>query len=203
MNEWELQNILTQKYYQEGLNYQGTTYKLVCWELMFPSWGINDNKRKWNEPSIDFIFYSAENLTFLCVELKNVVKAQKDLLSAYCQVTDRAIRFQAEYSIDKITKAHSECMITAREERGQNYKIDNWSFSEKPNFARVLMAISFPKSHEQILAHWNSLTYDDLLAFISGYSSNKEFDRFRSLSRNHYASLSSIQFIEIGSHLYI
>ena len=81
MNEWELQHYLTKKWRNKNLIYNQFEYHLVCWELMFPSWDINDKRTKWNEISIDFILYSLELSEFLCVELKNIIC----LLSDYPQ----------------------------------------------------------------------------------------------------------------------
>ena len=98
MNEQELQEILSSNWRQNNLEYSFDEFRLICWELMFPSWSINDNKRKWNEKSIDFIFYSENSETFICGELKNKIKDRKNLLAAYCQTVQRSIRFNQQYS---------------------------------------------------------------------------------------------------------
>jgi hypothetical protein len=84
MNEWELQDQLTLQWIEKPLLFNGIEYFVVAWELMFPSWGINNNKKKWNEPSVDFILFDGKE-TFLCLELENEVKSRKPLLSPYCQ----------------------------------------------------------------------------------------------------------------------
>ena len=48
MTEWELQDQLTLQWIKEPLTFQGKPYYLVAWELMFPSWGINNKKKKWS-----------------------------------------------------------------------------------------------------------------------------------------------------------
>ena len=83
MNEWQLQDYLTKKWRKENLVFEGSDYRLVCWELMFPSWEINDNRAKWNETSIDFIFYSIELAEFLCIELKNIIKDSVPIVIAH------------------------------------------------------------------------------------------------------------------------
>ena len=108
-NEHELQLILTNHWIKNKFIYNSILYELVCWELMFPSWGINNNKGKWNEPSIDFIFYNEQKSEFLCVELKNVVKNRRELLAGFCQVSYSAVQFKQQYSIDKIKRAQSLC----------------------------------------------------------------------------------------------
>ena len=87
MNEWELQDHLSTKWRAGNFIFNDFEYQLVCWELMFPSWLINNNKSKWNEVSIDFILYSTELSQFLCVELKNKISGKQKLLSGYCQAT--------------------------------------------------------------------------------------------------------------------
>jgi hypothetical protein len=64
-------------------------------ELMFPSCGINSNKNKWNEVSVDFILFDGME-PFLCLEMKNEIKGKKALLVAYCQVLHRAHLFLAK-----------------------------------------------------------------------------------------------------------
>ena len=80
ITEWELQNHLTKKWRKNNFFHNGTEYILVCWELMFPSWDINDKRAKWNEISIDFILYSIDLKQFLCVELKNNLKGKKTII---------------------------------------------------------------------------------------------------------------------------
>ena len=89
MDEWKLQEYLTKKWRKQNLVFEGSDYRLVCWELMFHSWEINDNRAKWDEISIDFIFYSIELAEFLCIELKNIIKGRRKLLLAYCQASQR------------------------------------------------------------------------------------------------------------------
>jgi hypothetical protein len=80
MNEWQLQDHLTTTWLQSPPIIDGRKFHLVAWELMFPSWGINDKKRKWNEVSVDFILFDSKQ-TFLCLELKNEIKGLWALIS--------------------------------------------------------------------------------------------------------------------------
>ncbi|MEW6667146.1 MAG: hypothetical protein AB1512_18235, partial [Thermodesulfobacteriota bacterium] len=66
MNEWDLQRQLSRIWRGAiSIEHRAQLYRLVCWELMFPSWQINYKLRKWNEPSIDFILFDGKE-KFLC-----------------------------------------------------------------------------------------------------------------------------------------
>ena len=187
MNEWELQHYLTKKWRKDNLYYNGFDYHLVCWELMFPSWDINDNRTKWNEISIDFILYSTELNEFLCVELKNIIKGKKNLLSAYCQATQRTINFIEQYDVKKLNRARKLCHISSINERGGvEPTIDEIKFSKKPVIKRVLMAKSFQSNASEFIDYLNSLNRSELQNEYSIYSTNKEFDRFNAIEEEQF-----------------
>lgn len=182
MNEWELQEILSSNWLQKKLEYNSDKFRLICWELMFPSWSINDNKRKWNEISIDFIFYSEKTETFICGELKNKIKGRKNLLAAYCQTVQKSIRFIQQYSPPKMKKAMKECFKHSSAERGgKNLDFENIRFAKNPRIKMVLLALEFPEKSNQNIEKWNSLSLTELKCEIKAYSENKEFGRFLSL----------------------
>ena len=187
MNEWELQHYLTKKWRKENFYYNGYEYHLVCWELMFPSWDINDKRTKWNEISIDFILYSIELSEFLCVELKNILKGKKNLLSAYCQATQRTIHFIEQYNVKKLNRARKLCHTSSINERGGiNSKIDEIKFSKKPSIKRVLMAKSFPSNASDFIDYLNILNSNELQNEYSIYSTNKEFERFNFITDEQF-----------------
>jgi len=187
MNEWELQHYLTKKWRKDNLYYNGFDYHLVCWELMFPSWDINDNRNKWNEISIDFILYSTELNECLCVELKNIIKGKKNLLSAYCQATQRTINFIEQYDVKKLNRARKLCHISSINERGGvEPTIDEIKFSKKPVIKRVLMAKSFQSNASEFIDYLNSLNRSELQNEYSIYSTNKEFDRFNAIEEEQF-----------------
>ena len=187
MNEWELQHYLTKKWRKDNFCYNSIEYHLICWELMFPSWDINDKRTKWNEISIDFILYSIDLNQFLCVELKNIIKGKKNLLSAYCQVTHRTINFIEQYDVEKLERARKICHSTTIKERGGTQKtIDKIKFSITPSIKRVLMAKSFQSNTSDYIDCFNSLNRIDLQSEYSIYSSNKEFDRFNTINEKQF-----------------
>lgn len=191
MNEWELQHKLSKKYRKEKFILEQNKYDLVLWELMFPSWKINDNRGKWNEPSIDFIFYSEKKSEFLCIELKNRILGHKNLLTAFYQATHRTILFIEQYSVFKIEKARDFCFSNAILARGGiNEKLKKISFDKNPTFRRMLMASSFPKNYEEKINYWNNLSLLNLKNENVKYSKNREIKRFNALSENQFSLLS-------------
>jgi len=194
MNEWELQEILSSNWRQKNLEYNSDEFRLICWELMFPSWSINDNKRKWNEISIDFIFYSEKTETFICGELKNKIKGRKNLLSAYCQTVQRSIRFIQQYSPSKMNKAMKECFKHSPAERGgEILDVENIRFPKEPRIKMALLALEFPEKSNENIEKWNNLGLMELKGEITHYSENKEFGRFLSLIKEGIDLLSKRQ----------
>ena len=190
MNEWNLQHELSKKYIKEKFIFEHNEYDLVLWELMFPSWRINDNRGKWNEPSIDFIFYSEKKKEFLCVELKNVLKGKKNLLSAYYQTAHRTIKFIEQYNSNKITKARASCFKYPINERGGIEKnLAKINFDNNPNFRSILLANSFPKYYKEKFNNWNNLSFVDLKKESLEYSENKEIVRFNNLTEKQFSLL--------------
>lgn len=146
---------------------------------MFPSWEINSKLSKWNENSIDFIFYSEKLNSFLCVELKNELKTPKSMLSAYCQTTERTSKFIKQYEINKIIKARKTCFENATEERGGKSEIDNLNFKANPVVKRILLANKFPNEYSKIITKWNEMNFNNLVELINNYSTTKVFQRFK------------------------
>jgi hypothetical protein len=178
MTEWELQDHLTVQWINSPLQFQGTTYYLVAWELMFPSWEINNNKKKWNEVSVDFILFDGKE-TFLCLELKNEIKGKKALLSAYCQAMHRTHLFRNLYTPDKMLIAHQICFS-----KEDSYRIRNVTFNqritpfpENPIVLPILAAMKFPVAAENMIAEWAQMSASDFADLIGRYKGVKEFRR--------------------------
>ena len=197
MNEWDLQHLLTQRWRNgENLIFRNKKFSLICWELMFPSWEINDNKTKWNEPSIDFIFFDNEQ-TFLCVELKNHIKNRKEFLSAYCQVIHRSAEFIKGYSPAKMLSARKACFKTAKDLRGGNQQIvsDGIIFPENPFAERIIAAVSFPVRADEMLDELNSKSVEEIKTMISAYSLNREFEKFIAINE---ATMNGVDIIKVA-----
>jgi hypothetical protein len=202
MNEWDLQKNLTSKWRKDGFEFKSEKYELICWELMFPSWSINDNRRKWNEISIDFIFYSVESRTFICGELKNIIKGRKNLLSAYCQTIQRTVKFVEQYSPEKMNRAMVECYSFSTDERGGLEKAATIEFSNEPNINMVLLAQEFPKYTADCFSDWNAMTQTQIIAEIENYTLNREFKRYIDLKTSELKSISvlNVMTAEVTTH---
>jgi hypothetical protein len=178
MNEWQLQDQLTLQWNEKPLLLNGVEYFLVAWELMFPSWGINNNKKKWNEVSVDFILFDGKE-TFLCLELKNEIKGKKALLSAYCQALHRTHLFRNQYTPEKMLIAHQACFS-----KEDSYRIRNSTFHqhttpfpENPIVLTILAARKFPAAAENLIAEWAEMSASDFVVVIGQYRGGKELRR--------------------------
>lgn len=178
MNEWQLQDILTLRWIQNPLSIDDKPFHLVAWELMFPSWQINENKKKWNEPSIDFIAFDGHE-TFACIELKNEIKGKRALLSAYCQVLHRAHLFKAQYAPSKMLAAQTQCFNPADSYRIQSvqFKQPAFLFPQSPIVKPILAARKFPEHSERLINDWSQMSEDEFRDCLLWYKQGKEFRR--------------------------
>jgi hypothetical protein len=178
MNEWQLQDQLTIRWLEEGFMQNGRRFDLVAWELMFPSWQINSSKKKWNEPSVDFILHDGHS-TFLSLELKNEIKGKKALLAAYCQALHRTHLFRNQYTPEKMLIAHQACFS-----KEDSYRIRNSAFHqrttpfpENPIILPILAARKFPVGAENLIAEWAEMAASEFVGVIGRYKGVKEFRR--------------------------
>ncbi|MBL0317569.1 MAG: hypothetical protein IPP69_18135, partial [Flavobacteriales bacterium] len=158
MNEWQLQDQLTISWIHNLPIIEGLVFDVVAWELMFPSWKINDNKGKWNEVSVDFILFDRDQ-TFLCLELKNEIKEQRALLSAYCQ-TLRTHLFLQQYNPERMRSAHLSCFNKAESYRIQNLNASlvEFNFPSQMEVIPVLAARKFPVGAKGNDSKWSSMS---------------------------------------------
>lgn len=201
MNEWDLQGALTEQWLASPPDIdQLGKMDLVAWELMFPSWDINYKTTRWNEPSIDFVFLSQAG-AFVLVELKNIIPDRSRFLSAYCQVSHRAVQFVNTYSKERLQKAFDSCMQGAcgrsmAESSATSRvatRLNNLSSSrEDLSIYRVVAATAFPKKHEALLDQINGSSYSDMLRLIGvPTKTSKERQRFHALTARDYDMLRS------------
>ncbi|MCK6530745.1 hypothetical protein L6R50_25360 [Myxococcota bacterium] len=108
MNEHELQGRLTERWTAEGLQIDGRRYFLVAWEVMSPSWRINDAGKHWAEPSADFLVVD-EQMRFTVVELKRSITGVKPCWLVLSQVTHRAVELARTITQAKLEQAYSAC----------------------------------------------------------------------------------------------
>jgi len=107
MDEWDLQKYLTELWSCRGLKFQDERLFLAAWEVMSDDWGINDSKRDWHQPSIDFVFCDRRGSIWL-MEIKNEASTPRSILSLICQVTHRAVSVHDNYSYERLALAFME-----------------------------------------------------------------------------------------------
>ena len=74
MTEWELQELLTPLWMERGIDLAGEQLVLVAWEVMLPSWKINDPSETWL-PSIDFVALDSD-ARLVAIELKTSIRGR-------------------------------------------------------------------------------------------------------------------------------
>ncbi len=109
MTEWQLQDALTKPWSTNGVQHGDERLMLVAWEVMFPSWKINDAHHKFNEPSIDFIAIDTVG-RLVAIELKLVISGAKPAWAVLCQVSHRAVLIERTVEAPLLCCAHDTCM---------------------------------------------------------------------------------------------
>jgi hypothetical protein len=199
MNEWDLQAALTDRWLKDSPEIAPYgRLDLVAWEVMFPSWDINYKATRWNEPSLDFVFLD-ERGEFVLVELKNVIPNRSGFLSAFCQISHRAVQFIRTYSPDQLRKASSFCMDGAcgrlggiqATVSGTCRQMEELSLFTGPNKVhRVIAAAEFPKHTSTLLEKYNRSSFQDLVALIGvPAKSAKEKRRFCNLTETDFEAV--------------
>jgi len=196
--EWELQKSLTSRWSREGVEIDGERHMLVAWEVMAPSWRINDARGKFDEPSIDFLIADRSG-RLTTVELKRVVPGIKPAWRVLCQVTDRAVRLQRTFSPDKLEGAYRACAaglhgrVGRGEVRGLSdrhrefFDLDQPCQLGRAGFGRAVAATGFGPSWPSVLAEFNRLEWPDLVDRLSAQgelgkgSTHREPRRLRDL----------------------
>src|SRR6478752_4799839 len=106
--EWSLQKRLTRSWLRRGsVLLDGEELFLAAWEVM-TDYRVNDARRHWNVPSIDFLFLDRHGRMVL-VELKREVRTPRESWSVICQVTHRAHELAAGYSQARLENVYYDC----------------------------------------------------------------------------------------------
>src|SRR5688500_9458002 len=88
--EWRLEDAQT-KLWTGGIQMpDGEVLQLIAWEVMAPSWRINDAHGAWGEPAVDFLAVD-ESGRPVVIELKRRLTAPVPVWRAVCQVTHGAL----------------------------------------------------------------------------------------------------------------
>ena len=191
-----------------GAVINGKKLFLAAWEVMVKSWWINDSKKYFAEPSIDFLLLDKTGNVWL-VEMKRYVKAPRDAWEALCQVTHRAIALMKTYSFEKLESAFSAAYsgqhgrvksssetVSLLDSHKAFFNLANPlsvdSIAKNP-FRRVVAAIEFGRSWESVRQQFYSEDLNSLQEFIrSSYVISKrarEFSRFMKLKPSEFSAL--------------
>jgi len=84
--EHELQLRLTHQWLADGITLGCEVLRLVAWEVMVPSWSINDARRGFGQPAIDFLAIDADDGP-VAIELKLRATSPTSTWWAACQLT--------------------------------------------------------------------------------------------------------------------
>lgn len=179
VTEWQLQEALVGRWLSDGVLIDGRRQFLVAWEVMVPSWRINDAHQYWAEPSVDFLLADADGrLTFL--ELKREVAGVKPCWRVLCQVTHRALAGVRSMSATALESAHHQCWSGAHgrvADRGDlplaERHAEFFERSREAAFAigrvgRVVAALRFDPRWDEIRNEFARLAWPDLIERLDG-----------------------------------
>lgn len=177
--EWELQESLTTLWSRDGVEIGGERHMLVAWEVMAPSWEINDAHGKFDEPSIDFLVIDRSG-RLTAIELKRAVSGIKPAWRVLCQVTHRAVMLRREFSRERLEGAYLACAGGAHGRVGQGdieslaerhrsfFGLDASRELGKGEFGRVVAATAFGPSWTSVQDEFNSLEWPRLIERLRG-----------------------------------
>jgi hypothetical protein len=106
-NEWQMQERLTLEWVKNGAQVGSERLFLAAWEVM-TNWKINDSRKEWGSPSIDFLFLDRTGGIWL-MEMKREVKHPKSAWEALCQVSYRVVALKRSFSFEALCSAHTDC----------------------------------------------------------------------------------------------
>ncbi|MCF8127436.1 MAG: hypothetical protein K9N10_02890 [Deltaproteobacteria bacterium] len=207
MNEWDLQDVLTKQWAECGLHIDGQRHLLVAWEVMLPSWLINDAKKHWTEPSLDFLV-ADEQMRLTVIELKTRVPGIKPAWQALCQVTHRAVQLSKTFSVANLNRAFSACWSGSHgrlpscgiyhsfaQYHRRFFGVSGHFRDGPPTVGRCVAATEFGESWADVLKEFNQLPGDRLEARaceeLSSKQAHRELERFRGIYMDDFSRLTS------------
>lgn len=207
MNEHELQWRLTERWTAEGLQINGRRHFLVAWEVMSPSWRINDARKYWAEPSADFLL-TDEQMRFTIVELKRGILGVKPCWLVLSQVTYRAVALSRTMSQSKLEQAYVACwsgahgrvhggtpLLPLAERHRQFFRLASCAQFGVHEFQRCVAAQEFGPAWSRVLREFNQLSGDALLTRVrvelTSKSVEREVNRLRATSTAELEQLRS------------
>ena len=109
MTEWQLQERLTSHWATNGIVLpSGDSLQLLAWEVMAPSWQVNDAHGHWGSPALDFLAVDRAGRP-VAIELKKKLRGELHTWRAVCQVTELALRLARCASIDRLERVRAAC----------------------------------------------------------------------------------------------
>ena len=191
--EWSLQKRLTRSWLGgEPAILDGEELFLAAWEVM-TDFRINDSRRHWNAPSIDFVFLDRAGRMVL-VELKRAIRTPRESWSVVCQVTHRSHELAAGYSQARLNIAYVDCHSGADGRKtGSVVPTDlvqahadmfsQSALTELPGrpVRRVIMAKEFGSAFGQVLSLANTKGRDQVVAALGRYKPRGEIKRYLDL----------------------
>lgn len=188
--EWSLQKRLTRSWLGgEPAILDGEKLFLAAWEVM-TDFRINDSRRHWNAPSIDFVFLDRSGRMVL-VELKRAIRTPRESWSVVCQVTHRSHELAAGYSQARLEMAYIDCHSGADGRMSGSVATTGLAHAHAGMFSqpalpelpgcpirRVIMAKEFGSAFGQVLSLANSKTRDQVVAALGKYKPRGEIKRY-------------------------
>jgi len=193
-NEWRLQDECTKEWSENGLHISGIgQLTLVAFEVMFPSWRINEKRKPPWTPSIDFLFLNETN-QFVLLEMKYNPSPGK-LLKALCQVSTMAIQVQNSFTKERLTSAHSACVakagnrtfMAAHQEHLIHERIHGVDLGR---VYRIVASVRPEDKCRELLSEFNGLSHAQILQdMLMNRSRRRHFELFANLDPQQYEKL--------------
>jgi hypothetical protein len=191
--EWSLQRRLTRDWLQDKQAVLGgEELFLAAWEVM-ADFRINDSRRHWSLPSIDFVFLDRAG-RMLLLELKRKVTTPRDSWAVVCQVTHRAHALSARYSQALLESAYQDCHSGADGRSSGSVAFENLLEAHASAFnqpilsalpgrpvRRLIMAQEFGPAFAKILSAANEQPRAQVVAALERYKPRGEIKRYLDL----------------------
>jgi len=197
MNEHDLQLLLTRRWVERGLTVERRRHLLIAWEVMLPSWRINDSRKHWDEPSLDFLV-ADERMDLTVVELKAESPGVKPAWRAIVQVTHRAALLLREFSWKNLHGAYESCWsgdhgrvepgnsLPLLERHRRFFRLDAHVPMGSPVVRRCVAVPHVRPPWRKVLAEFNGLAgvalRDEVNRQLSSKACRRERDRFNDAS---------------------
>lgn len=193
--EWSLQKCLTNDWLAQDLVLLGgEPLFLLAWEVM-TSYRINDSRRHWNEPSIDFLLLDRTG-RIVVVELKREVRSPREAWSVLCQVTHRAHALAIGYEQSRLEAAYLDCrsgmdgrtalatpphsLVVAHADAFEQCPRDRLQGTP---VRRIVMAKAFGGAFPRVLASFNHDPAEQVATSLGRYQSRGEIKRYLGLGQ--------------------